>query len=216
MKKFTFILLCVAAFTASAPADVPGPNKRPRPTPQSTVSITNTPQPAPSVGPSPERVHEAQMAVSLSNWSDEPTLVLTRAMVDKINAAAKDKGIETAGTTAGARPFASTQTIVGGIFLSLAFVFGGVWLARSKGNVSKPALGILLLAVVGMGTTLVIGNVPPPKRIALTSAIINEGVIRNYVAAGKVKIMIVDYENKDDVTLIIPRKAEGSTGGAEE
>jgi hypothetical protein len=217
MKKFTFILLCVTAFTASALADIPGPNKRPGPTPQSTVSITNTPQPAPSVGPSPERVHEAQMAVSLSNWSEGPTtLVLTRAMVDKINAAAKDKGIETAGTVGGASPFASTQTIAGGIFLSLAFVFGGVWLARSKGNVPKPALGILLLAVVGMGTTLVIGNVPPPKRIALTSAIINEGVIRNYVAAGKVKIMIVDYENEDDVTLVIPRKTEGSPGGTEE
>jgi len=217
MKNIFFVSLCVAAFAASAFADVPGPNKRPRPTPQSTVSITNTPQPAPSVGPTPERVHEAQMAVSLSNWSEgATTLVLTRAMVDKINAAARDKGIETAGTTAGAGPLASTQTIAGGIFLSLAFVFGGVWLARSKGNVSKPALGILLLAVVGMGTTLVIGNVPPPKRIALTSAIINEGVMRNYVAAGKVKIMIVDYENKDDVMLVIPRKAEGGTGEAEE
>jgi|GEM_PF-757785 len=216
MKRFFFAAICLTAFAAVGFADVPGPGKKPRPTPQSTVSITNTPQPAPSIGPSPERVHEAQMAVSLSNWSDEPTLVLTKAMIDKINAAARDKGIETAGTTAGASPFASTQTVAGGIFLSLAFVFGGVWLARSKGNVPKPALGILLLAVVGMGTTLVIGNVPPPKRIALSSAIINEGVMRNYVAAGKVKIMIVDYENKDDVTLVIPRKAEGVTGEAEE
>jgi hypothetical protein len=216
MKRIFFVSLFIAAFAASGFADVPGPGKKPRPTPLSTVSISNTPQPAPSVGPNPERVHEAQMAVSLSNWSEEPTLVLTKAMIDKINAAAKDKGIETAGTTVGASPFASTQTIAGGVFLSLAFVFGGVWLARSKGNVSKPALGILLLAVVGMGTTLVIGNVPPPKRIALSSAIINESVMRNYVAAGKVKIMIVDYENKDDVTLVIPRKTEGGTGGAEE
>jgi hypothetical protein len=137
-------------------------------------------------------------------------------MIDKINAAAKDKGIETAGTAGVASPIASTQTIAGGKFLTLAFVFGGVWLARSKGNVPKPALGILLLAIVGIATTLVIGNVPPPKRIGLTSAIINESVMRNYVAAGKVKIMIVDYENKDDVTLVIPRKAEGSTGGVEE
>lgn len=206
MKRIFFAILCTAVLCVYAFADIPGPNKKPRPTPQSTVITTKTPDPAPAPGPSPERVHEAQMTVSLSNWSEQPTLVITKDMVDKINAAARDKGMVTAGTAGGASPLAPTQTIVGGIFLSLAFVFGGVWLARSKGKVSKPALGILLLAVVGMATTLVTGNVPPPKRIGLTSAIINESVMRNYMAAGKVKIMVVDYNTKDDISLVIPKK----------
>jgi hypothetical protein len=215
MKKISFVLLCMAAFAGSTLADVPSPNKKPKPTPQSTVTNTKTPDPTPAPGPKPEKVHEAQMTVSLSNWSDGPTLVITKAMVEKINAAARDKGMETAATTGGISSFASTQTIAGGILLSLAFVFGGVWLARSRGNVSKPAMGVLLMAVVGMGTMLVTGNVPPPKRITLSSNIFNEQTLKNFVAAGKVKIMIVDYDTKDEISLIIPRQTAG-TGDTEE
>lgn len=205
MKKIFLILLCMAAFAISGFADIPGPNKRPRPTPPSVVVNTKTPDPTPAPGPKPEVVREAQMTISLSSWSEQPTLVITKAMVDKINAAARDKGIETAGTVSsgGTLP---TQTIVGGFLLSLAFVFGGVWLVRSKGQVSKPALGVMLLAILGATATLVIGNVPPPKRVALSSNIINSEVLKNYIAAGKVKIMIVDYETKDDISLVIPRQ----------
>ena len=214
MKKTFFVSLCMAAFVISAFADIPGPNKRPRPTPQSTVITTKTPEPTPAPGPKPEVVREAQMTIALSSWSEQPTLVITKAMVDKINAAARDKGIETAGTTGGSGTF-STQTIVGGLLLSLAFVFGGVWLARSKGQVSKPALGVMLAAIFGATATLVIGNVPPPKRMALSSGIFNEQVMKSQIAAGKVKIMIVDYETKDDISLVIPRQPPGS-GGTEE
>jgi hypothetical protein len=198
MKKLAgiFILLLLAATAAFA--DVKPP----------------LPKPSPSAAPvSPEQIG---ISVSVSRWEKEGTLVLTKAGVEKINAAAKAKGMNITTVAGETAPGFPTQTIIGGMFLSLAFVFGGVWLARSKGQVSKPALGAVLLAVVGMGTTLVIGNVPPPKRVALTSSIFNEGVMRNYVAAGKVKIMIVNYENTEDVMLIIPRNAEGATGETEE
>lgn len=215
MKRFFFAAICLAVFAASAFADIPGPNKRPRPTPQSTAVNTKAPDPTPAPGPKPEKVHEAQMTLSLSGWSDQPTLVLTKAMVDKINAAARDNGMETAGPAGAVGSFGSTQTIAAGVLLSLAMVFGGIWLARSKGNVPKPALGILLLAICGATATLVIGNVPPPKRVALSSKIINDQALQNSIATGKVQIMIVDYDTKDDISLIIPKQAAG-TGEAEE
>lgn len=213
MKRSGFMLFCIGVFTVSGFADIPGPNKRPRPTPPTVIANTKAPDPTPAPGPKPEVVREAQMTIALSSWSEQPTLVITKAMVDKINAAARDKGIETAGTVSSSGTF-STQTIVGGFLLSLAFVFGGVWLARSKGQVSKPAVGVMLLAIFGATATLVIGNVPPPKRIGLTSNILNEQVMKSQVAAGKVKIMIVDYDTKDDISLIIPRQP--AAGEAEE
>lgn len=197
MKKIIGIFFVLSIIVTTAFADIKPPI---RPAPTSTIA------------PLASATNEAQMAISVSRWSEEPTLVLTKKMIEKINAAAKANG-QTALITGETAPRSfSAQTIVGGIFLSLAFVFGGVWLARSKGPVPKPALGILLLAIVGIGATLVIGNVPPPKRIALSSAIINEKVLGNFIASGKVKIMIVDYETKDDISLVLPKRAEGIGG----
>lgn len=193
MKKLAGIFILLSLAATAAFADVKPP----------------LPKPSPSVAPvSPEQVG---VSVSVSRWEKEGTLVLTKAAIEKINAAAKAKSGDIATVAGDTAPRFSVQTIVGGIFLSLAFVFGGVWLARSKGQVSKPALGVVLLAIVGMGATLVIGNVPPPKRIALDSGIIDAGKMNGSVAAGKMKLLIVDYQSKDDVMLVLPRK-EGAGG----
>ena len=197
MKNITGILLILLIFTLAAFADIKPPI---RPAPTSTVAPAAT---------------EAKMAISVSGFETEATLVIHKSMVEKINAALKAKGEDKLITSAGAG-IASTQTIVGGLFLSLALVFGGVWLARAKGPISKPALGIVVFAIFGMGATLVIGNVPPPKRIPLTSAIIDDKVLGRYVAAGKVKILIPHYESeKDDILLVLPRRVEGGSGEEE-
>jgi hypothetical protein len=191
MKKLAgvFILLLIAATAAFA--DV------------------KPPLPKPSAAPvAPEQVG---VSISVSRWEKEGTLVLTKAAIDKINAAAKARGGDITTITGETASGFSTQTIAGGLFLSLAFVFGGVWLARAKGQVSKPALGAVLLAVVGMGVTLVTGNVPPPKRVVLDSGIIDAGKMNGSVAAGKMKLLIVDYQSNDDVMLVLPRK-EGAGG----
>lgn len=213
MKKILLLLIVVAAISIDALADIPGPNKKPRPTPQSTVSTSKT-EPTPAPGPTGEvvKTNEAQMTISVSRYNDDSTIVINKRMLEKLNALAKAGGTDMASTNSETRAL-SGQTIVGGIFLSLAFIFGGVWLARSKGPVSKPALGVLLFTVVGLGATLVIGNVPPPKRIPLNSAIINEKVLGSFIAEGKVNIELVDWESKDDIMLVLPRKQDG--GGEE-
>jgi hypothetical protein len=152
------------------------------------------------------------VSLSVSRFEKEGTLVVTKSLIEKINAAARAKGhtalIEVESEDASV---ASTQTIVGGIFLSLAFVLGGVWLARSKGQVSKPALGVMLLAVTGLGATLVIGNVPPPKRIKLDSGIINGAKMNDSVAVGKMKLLLVDYESREDLMIVLGNN-EGGAG----
>jgi hypothetical protein len=197
MKKITGIFLVLLVSTAGAFADI-------RPPVRQTT-------PAPAASPAP---NEVGVSLSVSRFETEGTIVVTKSFIEKINAAAKAKGqtamIEVEGDGASV---ASTQTIVGGIFLSLAFVLGGVWLARSKGQVSKPALGVMLLAVTGLGTTLVIGNVPPPKRIKLDSGIINGAKMNDSVAVGKMKLLLVDYEAREDVMIVLGNKEE--TAGEE-
>lgn len=195
MKKLAGIFILLSLAATAAFADIKPP----------------LPKPSPSAVPvAPEQVG---VTISVSRWEKEGTLVLTKAAIEKINAAMKAKGGDIPTIAGEPAPGFSTQTIVGGLFLSLAFVFGGVWLARSKGQVSKPALGMVLLAVIGMGVTLVTGNVPPPKRIVLDSGIINADKMNGSVAAGKMKLLIVDYQSKDDVMLVLPRKE--AAGGEE-
>lgn len=196
MKNIIGTILMLSIFAVAAFADIKPPIK-----------------PPPSATPAAAAANEARMAISVSRYEDQATLVITKSMIDKINAALKAKGEKAliGGGEGAAVNMASTQTIVGGLFLSLALVFGGVWLARSKGQVSKPAVGIVAFAIVGMGANLVIGNVPPPKRVPLSDAV-NEK-LQGFVAAGKVKIMLVDYQTQDDISLILPKKAV--TGGTD-
>lgn len=191
MKNITGVFLIFLIFTASAFADIKPPLKPPTP------SVTPT---------KPATPNEARMAISISRFDDEATLVITKSMIEKINAALKAKGEKAMFSEPGPAGIASTQTIVGGLFLSLALVFGGVWLARSGRTVSKSALGIVAFAVVGMGATLVIGNVPAPKRVPLSEAV-NEK-LQGFVASGKVKIMLVDYQAQEDILLVLPKKLQ--------
>lgn len=184
----------VLMFAMAAFADI-----RPMPMP--------TPQPAPSVAPA--NTTEAQVTISASRWNEEGTLVITRAMLDKLNAAA-----QTDKPAAPASAFAN-QTIVGGIFLSLALVFGGVWLARSKGPISTPAIGIVVLAILGMGSTIAIGNIAPPQRVPLDSGILDKKLLGRYIASGTLKVKIVDYKSRDEIMLALPAKKEGTTGDEE-
>lgn len=191
MKRFGNILVFIFGIAATSFADIKPPVK-----------------PAPTAA----RADATQVGVSISvsRWEKDGTLVITKSGLEKLNAAAKAKWGGAGIAEAEISPRFSTQTIVGGMFLSLAFVFGGVWLARSKGQVSKPALGVMVLSMVGMGATLVIGNVPPPKRIALDSGIIEAGKLNNSIAAGKMKLLLVDYESKEDVMMVLGNKEAGS------
>ena len=197
MKKLIGIIVVLSVAAAAAFADIRPPVRQPTP--------------APAASPAPA---EVQALVSVSGYEKEGTLVITKSLIEKINAAAKAKG-QTALIETGENhvAIASTQTIVGGAFLSLAFVLGGVWLARSKGQVSKPALGVMLLAITGLGTTLVIGNVAPPKRITLDSSILGDKMAGRHVAVGKMKLLLVDYQPNEDIMVVLPRKEE--TAGEE-
>lgn len=178
----------------------------------STVAFADirVPLPTPQPTPAPMAADEAQMAVSVSRGGDaEATLVISRSLLNRINAA------EQAGKPAASAGAFTSQTIVVGLFISLAFVFGGVWLARSKGAVSKPAIGIVVLAVVGMGATLAIGNIAPPRRIGLDADILDKKMVGRIMASGKVKIQLVDYRSGDEVMLLLPQKKQGTTSEEE-
>lgn len=171
------------------------------------------PQPKPT--PAPADATEVGVSMSVSRWEKEGTLVISKSGLEKLNAAAKAKWGEKAVAAVEAPSRFSAQTLVGGLFISLAFVFGGIFLARSKGQISKTTVAVLLLAMAGISATIVTGNVPPPKRIGLDSGIINAVKMNDSVAVGKMKLLLVDYESREDVMLVLGNKGAGA-GESEE
>ena len=110
-----------------------------------------------------------------------------------------------------------TQTIVSGLFLSLAFVFGGVWLARSRGGGSGTKANKTL--VVGAGlfltgalATIAIANVgPPPEARSITGKIFSNAVHTYKQASGRIKLETSDADR--GIELIVPDgKSESRTG----
>lgn len=97
------------------------------------------------------------------------------------------------------------QTIVAGILLSIAMVMGGFVIFRRSDRVSKVALSIAAVSVVGIGAVVVFANTPPPSIVGLTSRIFDKSVKNYGYAEGQIAIQVVDDKYMtDDVTLEIP------------
>jgi hypothetical protein len=93
-----------------------------------------------------------------------------------------------------------------GIFLSLAFAFGGVWFVNARkrpDSFTRVALGIALLSFGGLTTTVVLANMgPPPVARSLTSRILIPDA-QWYGVYGSVKVEVVN--DGDQITLVLPK-----------
>ena len=91
----------------------------------------------------------------------------------------------------------NTATIVAGLALTLAFVSGGLWLAR-RGKTRAIVAVVATVAALALGTTALLADIPKPPRprepVALT-------LPADVTFTGKVEIEFV--EKGDDVKLLV-------------
>jgi len=191
MKKIIGLMILTALFSIAAFADIRIPDR-----PQQTPTPAATPEAAEM---------NAEMYIQISNEVTEPTLVINKKFMTQTPAA------ETAKLGIG-----STQTIVGGLFLSLAFVFGGVLLARGKGNMPKAAIGIFAIAILGFAGTIVSANVAPPRNVPLNKNLFSKELQGYAMSRGTVKLKIVDETYGVDVRLLIPKDTPKATKKGDE
>lgn len=169
--------------------------------------------PAMADAPDPDRLRRARnpdvtahMHLSPDVRATEAKLIIPRSLLAQMSAQA---GISNEQNSAATRLFNMTgaQTVVAGIFLSLAFASGGLWLVRSREAASrKPAaraaLGVALLALCAASTGVAYANVgPPPVARSLTSRILIEDA-RPYGASGEVKVEVSN--DARGITLVLP------------
>ncbi len=154
---------------------------------------------------------DATMRITIDENATETVLKLNKSSVKQLRAALDE--IDDAGdATAEVKTTNSPQTIIGGLFLSVAFVFGGVWMFRSKP--SKTVVGVFLIGSIIVGTTFVFANIAPPMKIRkITNAVFSPEVNNSGYATGKIKIQIGDKKSmSQDVELIVPKIGSDKDG----
>jgi len=189
-RAATLALLFVVA-TPLAFADIPNPDKLNR----------NRPSKA---------EFKVEMQIDTDEKAKEARLLIPRSVFQQLRAQADGADSQATGSTAAARFFNMTgaQTVISGLFLSLAFAFGGVWLVRSRKGAERTArvavLSLALLVAGGVTASVAYANAgPPPVARSLTSKILIPE-LQWWGAYGEVKVEIVD--EGDDIKLVLPRR----------
>lgn len=143
----------------------------------------------------------AHMTIKLDRSATEARLVIPRNQIRQLRA--ELDAIDNPQDTAYAG-FQKTQMIVAGTLMSLAFVFGGMWIIRKEnGHTSKGTIAAAaVLASIGSIATIVHANVgPPPEVRTINGKMFSESVHRYKTGSGRIKIEISD---SDEVVLIVP------------
>lgn len=187
MKRILFAVIFAGLFASSAVADIRLPSPTPTPKVKERKAIDTT------------------LYIHLDRDASEARLIIPKSQIKQLRA--QLDGLDDGGTTAAAGTFTGTRTIVSGLFLTLAFVFGGVGLARSGKKVSKTgkALGIgAFLFLVGAFATIVLANAgPPPEARSITGKMFTQAVHMYKQGSGAIKLETSE-EDTDSIELIVP------------
>lgn len=185
-RRFNYLALAalLLATAASASADVPNPERAKNKSPKA--------QP-----------FTALMAIDPNTKSAEARLLIPREVLRQMRA-----GLDGEDTRGSALAFFNTggaQTVMAGLFLSLALAFGGVWLVRSRGRrrLGAAALCVAALALCGASASAAYANAGPPAvaRSLTSKVLIPEA--KWYGVYGQVKVEVVDDDNQ--IRLVLPR-----------
>lgn len=178
----TFILIFSAATVILA--DIRVPNTK-TPTPSPTATLPNT--------------TKDELQVMTANV-DEATLVIPQNFIINLQKNAID-------SSSSQNNFAATSTVVSGIFLSLAFVFGGVLLF--KNNLAKSAVSLILLGIISTSATIIYANTPPPPRnVKFDESFFTDKIkITYYGVIGPVKVFVTESEH---FRLLVPKNKQST------
>lgn len=192
MKKIFGLCAFAICFSATAFAD---------------ISLPRTPVPTP-------KGNQVELVVNVTTEVTEPTLVIKKSSSKLLRAALDEAedldensalaSVEKSGSTV------SVQIILSGLFLTLGFIFAGVWLARSKP--SKTIIGLFLFGIFGAGSVLVFANIAPPRIFGINKNMLAEELRSRAFARGKVRVRVVKDSDRSgpDIQLLIPMDPENN------
>lgn len=196
MKRIIYLATFVFLASTIAFADIARPDKSPN----------RVEKPAPGIS--------TTMEIKLDRDAKEAKLIIPKDQVKQLRA--ELERLENGGDNVAAiatNDISRTQTIVSGLFLSLAFVFGGMWFVRSgKATTKTGKMFVILAAIAGVSSaaTFVFANVgPPPEARSITGKLFDQKIFSPYrFASGAIKI---ETSDRNYVQLIVPDAPKATT-----
>jgi hypothetical protein len=147
--------------------------------------------------------------IRLRRDAKEARLILSRDQLKQLRAELDQ--IDGGATDTASAGITGIQTIAGGLFLSLAMVFAGVWFVRS-GRMTKPvATGMILLAGGALATMVYANAGPPPEARSITGKMFAQGMHYYKFGGGAIKLEVSAEE--DNPVLIVPDPEEPKKPG---
>jgi hypothetical protein len=170
------------------------------------VTFGDVPRPS-EKPPKPAKSIDTSLSIRLDRDAREARLIIPRDQLRQLRAELDQLDGGDTSTVASTGAFSRVQTIVSGALLSLAFVFGGMWLVRSGRQRSKGIVAAAALLTVGSIATLVYGNAGPPSEArSITGKMFTQGVHMYKGGWGAIKLEVSDTERNP--TLIVPDPAK--------
>jgi len=196
MLKTLFMIVLFLTFVTAAVADIARPDRSPKPVKK------------------PAAV-DSYLSIKLDRNAKEARLIIPRSQLNALRAELVAIDAET-DTTAAATSggISKLQTIVSGLFISLAIVFAGIWFARSgKLSARAAAAGAVVFIFAGLAM-MVYGNAGPPSEArSITGKMFAPAVHLYKFGGGRIKLEVSDIE--DRVELIVPDPEEPKKPGEE-
>lgn len=190
MNKTAMTLAAIFVFSTFAFADIARPDTTPKHTPK----------------PKLEKLVDANMDIKLDANAKEAKLLIPRSQIKSLRAALEEMDNADDNTAAVTHAGISrTQTMMTGLFMSLAIVFAGIWFARSGKLASRGAkTAVIALAVTSIATTatFVFANAGPPADArSITGKMFSQSIHYYGFGWGQVKLGMTDG---DRIQLIVP------------
>ena len=186
MRKLVLALTMITAISANVLADIAKPT---------------TPKPKASI--------DTFLSIRLQSDAKDARLIIPKSQLMQLRAQLDQMGNpnDTAAAFTASEISSRLPTIVGGLFLTLAIVFAGLWFARSKRLSPTMNSSVILLAAImaaGSAATFVYGNAgPPPEARSITGKMFTQGVHMYGFGSGQIKLETSDDPNQR-LELIVP------------
>jgi hypothetical protein len=164
---------------------------------------------------------DASLVIRLDANAKEARLIIPRSQINQLRAELEsmDDGSDNIAAGTSGSGISRAQTIVSGLFLSLAFVIGGVWFVRSGRASTKAAKGVvaaIVICFVATAATFVFANAGPPTEArSITGKMFTPAVHMYGFGSGKIKLEVGD-ENHNNVQLIVPNAPKTTATPGEE
>jgi len=175
----------------------------------STVAFADIAKPGKSPVSNGKPSIETTLDIRLDSEAKEARLIIPRSQIRQLRAelGSLDDGSDNMAAAVATSGSSRIQTIMSGLFLSLAFVFGGIWFVRSGRAASKAgkgAVAIVVISFVATTATFVFANAGPPSEArSITGKMFAPAVHMYGFGWGKVKLEVSD-DDKSSVRLIVP------------